>query len=164
MAAAYLGNNERLLLSHPALEPLPLSEGQRVCLGDDGNHVDLVVDGLHELNIQGLQAGRTETGRGERNKRGIKAGKSRQPPLRHHSPVAERGDEIEAAVDPIVNNVSAIEAALVVEVAFKLVVDVADDGAEAGRGREQAVRLCFSKNNNKNPTGRKPGFRTSLGC
>lgn len=42
---------------HPALEPLPLFEGECVCLGDDGNHVDLVVDGLHELNIQGLQAG-----------------------------------------------------------------------------------------------------------
>lgn len=44
---------------HPALEPLPLFEGQSVRLGDDGNHVHLVVDGLHELNIQGLQAGCT---------------------------------------------------------------------------------------------------------
>lgn len=44
---------------HPALEPLPLFEGECVRLGDDGNHVDLVVDGLHELNIQGLQAGCT---------------------------------------------------------------------------------------------------------
>lgn len=41
---------------HPALEPLPLFQGQSVRLGDDGNHIDLVVDGLHELNIQGLQA------------------------------------------------------------------------------------------------------------
>lgn len=44
--------------------------------------------------------------------------------------MAKGGDKIEAAVDPIVNNVSAIKAALVVEVAFKLVIDVADDGAE----------------------------------
>lgn len=45
--------------SHPALEPLPLSEGERVCFGDDRNHIDLIVNSLHELNIQGFQAGRT---------------------------------------------------------------------------------------------------------
>lgn len=43
--------------SHPALEPLPLSEGECVCLGDDRNHIDLIVNGLHKLNIQGFQAG-----------------------------------------------------------------------------------------------------------
>lgn len=50
----------------------------------------------------------------------------------HDSPVAKRGDEIEAAVNSVVHNVSTIQAALVVEVPLKLVVDVADDGAEAG--------------------------------
>lgn len=54
---------------------------------------------------------------------------------RRDTPVAERGDEVEAAVDSVVDDVSAIEAALVVEVALKLVVDVADDGVEAGRGQ-----------------------------
>lgn len=54
--------------SHPALEPLPLSEGECVCLGDDRNHIDLIVNGLHELNIQGLQAG----GTGNREARGSK--------------------------------------------------------------------------------------------
>lgn len=44
---------------YPALEPLPLSQGERVCLGDDRNHVDLIVNGLHELDVQGLQAART---------------------------------------------------------------------------------------------------------
>lgn len=44
---------------HPALEPLPLFQSQSVRLGDDRNHVDLVVDGLHELDVQGLQAGCT---------------------------------------------------------------------------------------------------------
>lgn len=48
------------------------------------------------------------------------------------SPVAERGDEIEAAVNSIVDDVSAIKTALVVEVALKLVINVADDGAETG--------------------------------
>lgn len=61
--------------------------------------------------------------------------------------MAEGGDKIEAAVDPIVNNVSAVKAALVVEVAFELVVDVADDGAETGRGPERVIRLCFGRNN-----------------
>lgn len=48
------------------------------------------------------------------------------------SPMAERGDEIEAAVNSIVNNVSAIKTALVMEVALKLVINVADNGAETG--------------------------------
>lgn len=61
----------------------------------------------------------------------MKAGGNRRRPLRG-SPVPEGGDEIEAAVDPIVHDVSAVKAALVVEVALKLVVDVADDGAETG--------------------------------
>lgn len=52
--------------SHPALEPLPLSEGECVSLGDDRNHIDLIVNGLHELNIQGFQAGWT----GNREARG----------------------------------------------------------------------------------------------
>lgn len=52
------------------------------------------------------------------------------------SPVAKGGDEIEAAMDPIVHNVSAIKTALIVEVALKLVVDVADDGAETGWGKK----------------------------
>lgn len=46
--------------------------------------------------------------------------------------MAERGDEIEAAVNSVVDDVSAIQPALIVEVALKLVVDVADDGAETG--------------------------------
>lgn len=52
--------------SHPALEPLPLSEGECVCLGDDRNHIDLIVNGLHKLHIQGFQAGWT----GNREPRG----------------------------------------------------------------------------------------------
>lgn len=61
--------------------------------------------------------------------------------------MAKGGDEIEAAVDPIVHNVSAIKAALIVEVALKLVVDVADDGAETGWGGKKGVtRLCLSGN------------------
>lgn len=50
--------------------------------------------------------------------------------VQQDSPMAERGDEIEAAVNSIVNNVSTIKAALIMEVALKLVIDVADNGAE----------------------------------
>lgn len=41
---------------HPSLQPLPLSEGEGVRLGDDRNHVHLVVNGLHELDVQRFQA------------------------------------------------------------------------------------------------------------
>lgn len=51
------------------------------------------------------------------------------------SPVAERRDEVEAAVNSVVDDVPAVETALVVEVALKLVVDVADDGVETGGGK-----------------------------
>lgn len=53
------------------------------------------------------------------------------------APVAQRGDEVEAAVDPVVHYVSAVEATFVVEVALELVVDVGDDGAETGPGEKQ---------------------------
>lgn len=46
--------------AHPALQPLPLSQGECVGLGDDRNHVDLVVNGLHELNVERFQAGGVE--------------------------------------------------------------------------------------------------------
>lgn len=46
--------------------------------------------------------------------------------------MTERGNEIEAAMNSIVNDVSAIKTTLIVEVALKLVINVADDGAETG--------------------------------
>lgn len=56
--------------------------------------------------------------------------KQRERPVLQNSPMAQWGDEIEAAVNSVVDNVSAIEAALVMEVALKLVIDVADNGVE----------------------------------
>lgn len=47
-------------------------------------------------------------------------------------PMAQRGDEIEAAVNAVVHDVPSVQTALVVEIALKLVVDVGDDGAETG--------------------------------
>lgn len=56
--------------------------------------------------------------------------KQREKSVLQDSPMAQWGDEIETAVNSVVDNVSAIEAALVVEVALKLVIDVADNGVE----------------------------------
>lgn len=50
------------------------------------------------------------------------------------SPVSQRGNEVEAAVHPVVHDVPAVQPALVVEVALELVVDVGDDGAETVGG------------------------------
>lgn len=47
---------------YPALEPLSLLQSERVGFGDDGDDVHLVVDGLHELNVQRLQAAGRDTG------------------------------------------------------------------------------------------------------
>lgn len=45
--------------------------------------------------------------------------------------MSEWRDEVEAAVDAVIHDVSAVQAALVVQVALELVVDVGDDGVEA---------------------------------
>lgn len=52
-------NKEQLCFTYSALEPLPLSEGECVRLGDNRNHVNFIVNGLHELDVQGFQAGQT---------------------------------------------------------------------------------------------------------
>lgn len=43
-------------------------------------------------------------------------------------PVSKWRNEIEAAVNSVVHNVSAIQATLIMQVAFKLIVNVLDDG------------------------------------
>ena len=45
--------------------------------------------------------------------------------------MAQRGDEVETTVDSVVHDVPAVQAALVMQVALKLVIDVAYDCAEA---------------------------------
>ena len=53
--------------------------------------------------------------------------------------MTEGGDEVEAAVDPVVLDVLPVESALVSEVLLKLVVDVALDGPPAGRDGENTM-------------------------
>lgn len=45
--------------------------------------------------------------------------------------MSERGDEVEATVDTIIHDVSAVQAALVVQVSLKLIIDVGNDGVKA---------------------------------
>lgn len=46
--------------------------------------------------------------------------------------MASRIDEVEAAMDSVVNNVATVEARLILQVALKLVIDITDDGLETG--------------------------------
>lgn len=65
-------NNGWLWCPHPALEPLPLSEGECVGLSDDRNHIDLVVNGLHELDVKWFQAGREKETEGQRETKNLR--------------------------------------------------------------------------------------------
>ena len=42
--------------THPFLQALPLLQGECVCFCDDRHNIHLVVDRLHERNIQWLQS------------------------------------------------------------------------------------------------------------
>lgn len=55
--------------------------------------------------------------------------------------MSERRDEVEAAVDSIVHDVSAVQAALVVQVTLELIVDVRNDGVEAEKHRAETLRF-----------------------
>ena len=55
-------------LTHPPLERVSLLQSHCVCLGNNWDYVDTVVQPLHELNVQGLQT------RGRGSKRGIRRG------------------------------------------------------------------------------------------
>lgn len=46
--------------------------------------------------------------------------------------MASRVDEVEAAMDSVVNYVATVEARLILQVALKLVIDITDDGLETG--------------------------------
>lgn len=55
--------------------------------------------------------------------------------------MSQGGNEVEAAVNSVVNNVSTIESTLIMEVALKLVINVADNGTEATGGRRKRLNL-----------------------
>ena len=58
--------------------------------------------------------------------------------------------EVEAAVHPVVHNVSSVQSALVMEVPFKLIVDVLDDGLEAEQDEKWIEASLVTRNNHKN--------------
>lgn len=53
-------------------------------------------------------------------------------PFSFYIPVSKGGYEVKAAVNSVIHNVAPVQATLVVEVSFKLIVDVVDDGFETG--------------------------------
>lgn len=60
-------------------------------------------------------------------------------------PVSKRRDEVKAAVYSVVNDVSAVQSALVVQVSLKLIIDILDDRLKAveenkAESREPAER------------------------
>lgn len=50
-----------------------------------------------------------------------------------HVPVSKGGNEVEAAMNPVVHDVASVQATLVVQVPFKLLVDVGDDCLKTDR-------------------------------
>ena len=75
----------------------------------------------------------------------------------------EGGDEVEAAVHPVVDDVPPVQAALVVQVPLKLLVDVADDGFKAERHKYQPSRdTRGSTPDSQYPVPRLLSVRTSL--
>lgn len=54
--------------------------------------------------------------------------------------MAQWRNEIEAAVHAVVNDVSAVESALIVKVALELVIDVCNNGVETVRENTQNLK------------------------
>lgn len=106
---------------HPLFQLPHLGGSETVGLGDERNHVHLVLQGLHELHIH-----RTEPAGGHRAQTEIRRQAGSRTPL-SELPVSERRDEVEAAVDSVVLDVLPVEAALVPEVLLKLLLDVVCD-------------------------------------
>lgn len=59
--------------------------------------------------------------------------------------MSERRDEVEAAVDAIIHDVSAVQAALVVQVTLELIVNVGDDGVEAENKKQSVYQRSSSR-------------------
>ena len=72
----------------------------------------------------------------------LRSGRAGPPGQGSHLPVPERGDEVQAAVHPVVLDVLAVEAALVPEVLLELLVHIVGDGLPAGgRGHVRPAGL-----------------------
>ncbi len=85
--------------TYASLEGGNLLVGEGIGLGDDGDQVDLGVQALHDLDIQGLQG------------------------------VAGGLDEEDAGMDAVVNNVHAVDLVLGIEVGVEALLNVVDNGA-----------------------------------
>lgn len=64
--------------------------------------------------------------------------------------MAGRIDEVETAVNSVVNYVTPVQARLVLQVTLKLVVDVLDDGLETGTSKSSELVNYFPDNEVQN--------------
>lgn len=96
-----------------------------VSFGQHRNYIDFSMQGLHTLHVQRSEAA-THTNMCEHADLQTDIHLS----LRHQRgsdlsvPVAEGGDEVQAAVDSVVFDVPPVQAALISEILLKLLVDV----------------------------------------
>lgn len=88
-------------MTYAFLEGGNLLMGHGIALGDDGDQVDLVVQALHELDIQGLQR------------------------------VSSRGDEVQAGIDTEVSDLATVDPVLLFEVGIESALDGLQDGLPA---------------------------------
>ena len=108
--------------SYPLFQLLYLRGSEAVGLSDERNDVHFVLQGLHELDIDWTKP------RGGRELHWACMNTCMNIKwlvcMRCDLPVSERGDEVEAAVHPVVLDILPVESALVSEVLFELQVDV----------------------------------------
>lgn len=84
---------------------------ENICFSNDGDNVDLRVKLLHEFNVQWFQS--------EDKMFSLKLRL-----LRFNLPVAEWWDEVEAAMDAVVDDVSTVQAAFITQESFILLIDI----------------------------------------
>lgn len=92
-----------------------------VSFGQHRNYIDFSLQGHHTLHVQRSEAA-THTNMCEHSDSHLLLWHQRGSDL--SVPVAERGDEVQAAVDSVVLDVPPVQAALISKILLKLLVDV----------------------------------------
>lgn len=126
--------------THPVLQLPDLTGDQAVSFGDEGNNVHLLMQRLHEAYVHWPQS--AERRRGSDVETGVS---TLSPGTRAgHTPVSEGGDEVQAAVHPVVLDILAVEATFIAEILLKLLVHIVSDGlpTRSGGRRKLALRAA----------------------
>lgn len=135
-----LGQAPLAVKTHPVLQLPDLTGHQTVSFGDEWNDVHLLVQCLHEAHVHWPQP--AERGRG--SDAGIRTSTLSPGTRTGHTPVSEGGDEVQAAVHPVVLDILAVEATFITEILLKLLVHVVSDGlpTRSGGRRKLALRAA----------------------